>query len=301
MVYRTDGDDELVSRTALLERGMSDSQIRQARERGELVSVLPGLYRPADPARCRDPASRYRATLTVVIPHLAGEPVVSHVSAAIVHGLPFCHSEVPPLHVTRPDAAKSRRGAAVRLHKASLNAAEVVDLGGLAVTSAERTVVDCALSMPFDHAVVLADAALRRGLVTGQSLQEQLSRLRRVPQSRQAAAVLAFADPRSAGPGESFSRVLLHKWGFPVPALAVPVSALHGRALGEFAFAFPDGRVLGQFVDRLPDDRVGPERETALSEAGWRLVHWSWPDLRSPEPWAQRLRSVLAGPPPGRC
>lgn len=297
MAYRTDDDIEVISRTALLERGLSDSEIRRARDRGELVSVLPGLYLRADLDESPDPATRHRATLTVVIPYLAGEPVVSHVSAAIVHGLPFCHSEVPPFHVTRPDATKSRRGAAVRLHKAALDPAEVVDLGGLAVTSAERTVVDCALSMPFDHAVVLADAALRRGLVTRQSLQDQL-RLRRVPGSRQAAAVLAFADPRSRGPGESFSRVLLHRWGFPVPELVVPVTDRDGRSVDPAAFAFPDARVLGDFVDGLPDHRVEPDdREMALWGAGWRLVRWSWPDLRAPDAWAERLRSALAGQP----
>jgi hypothetical protein len=298
MADRTDDDTEVISRPALLARGMSDTQIRRARDRGELVSLLPGLYLRADPGLQPDPATRHRATLTVVIPYLAGEPVVSHVSAAIVHGLPFCHSEVPPLHVTRPDAAKSRRGAAVRLHKASLEPVEVVDLGGLAVTSAVRTVVDCALSMPFDHAVVLADAALRRGLVTRQSLQDQLARLRRVPGSRQAAAALAFADPRSRGPGESFSRVLLHRRGFPVPELDVPLSDRDGRPLDPAAFAFPDARVLGDFVDRPRDHRVGPDdREMTLRETGWRLVRWSWPDLRAPEPWAERLRSELAGVP----
>jgi hypothetical protein len=56
--------------------------------------------------------------------------------------------------------------------------------------------------------------------------------------------------------------------------------------------------VLGEFVARIGDDRDGrgepDERESALREAGWHLVRWSWPDLRAPEPWAQRLRSALA-------
>ncbi len=292
MAHRTD-TQHVVSRTDLLGRGQSDIQIRLARARGELVSVLPGLYLRADPDAAPDPAARHRATLTVVIPYLSGRPVVSHVSAAIVHGLPFCHSEVPPLHVTRPDAAKARRGAAVRLHRATLEPAEVVELGGLPVTSAERTVVDCALSMPFDHAIVLTDAALRRGLVTRESLQDQLARLHRVPGSRRAATAIAFADPRSRGPGESFSRVLLHRWGFPVPELDVPVTDGQGRSLGRVGFGFPGAGVLGEFVDPPQDEP--DEREAALRRAGWQIVRWSWPDLRSPEPWAGRLRSALGG------
>jgi len=300
MAHRTDqhSGKQVVSRTELLGKGLSDNQIRRARERGELVSVLPGLYLRAEPDGSPDPATRHRATLAVVIPYLSGRPVVSHLSAAIMHGLPFCHSEVPPLHVTRPDAVKSRRGAAVRLHKASLPRSEVVDLGGLPVTSVARTVVDCALTMPFDHAVVLTDAALRRALVNRKSLQDQLARLHRVPGSRRAAEVVAFADPRSRGAGESFSRVLLHRWGFTAPELDVSVADANERPLGRVAFAFPGTRVLGEFVARIGDDRdrhgEPDERESALREAGWHLVRWSWPDLRAPEPWAQRLRSALA-------
>ena len=92
--------------------------------------------------------------------------------------------------------------------------------------------------------------------------------------------------------------MLLHKWGFPVPDLVVPVTDRDGRSVDPAAFAFPDARVLGDFVDRLPDHRVEPDdREMALWGAGWRLVRWSWPDLRAPDAWAERLRSALAGQP----
>lgn len=299
MTHRTQDDGEIVSRTALLDRGLSDGQIRRARERGELVPLLPGLYlRGEGPARL-DPASRHRARLTTVIACLAGEPVVSHVSAAIVHGLPFGHSEIPPLHVTRREPGRARPGAPVRVHRAALEPAEVVDLGGVRVTSPERTVVDCALSLPFDHAVVVADAALRRGLVTRRSLQDQLARRDRVPGRRQAGAVLAFADPRSRGPGESFSRVLLHRWGFAVADLAVPVPDQRGRPVGVFAFRFAGHRVVGEFLEQAPDSSAGTgsgpeETELAVRAAGWRLVRWSWPELRSPEPWVHRLRLELA-------
>ncbi len=289
-------EDEVVTRTALLDRGMSDSQIRRARECGELISVLPGLYVRADPDRSGDPVSRHRANLTMVIPYLAGEPVVSHVSAAIVHGLPFCHSEIPPLHLTRPDAVKSRRGATVQWHKAALRPGEVVEVGGLRVTTADRTVVDCALGMPFDQAVVIADAALRRGLVTRRSLRDQLAMLSRVPGVRRAATVLAFADPRSRGPGESLSRALLHRWGLPAPELAVPVFDASGQPLGRVAFAFPGGSLVGEFIEH-PDAVADARREEDLADAGRRLVQWSWPDLRSPERWVERLRAALVESP----
>ena len=322
-------DESVISRTELLAHGLSDHQIRQARERGELRSVLPGIYLRGAAAPSPDPAERHRATLTVVVPLLTGRPVVSHVSAAILHGLPFCHSELgwlgrprpedlrrtgrprhdgigrpggphpsanPPLHVTRPDAVKSRSGAAVRLHKGALRPSEVVELGGLPVTTPERTVIDCALILPFDHAVMLADAALHRGLVSPASLAEQLDRLHRVPGTRRAHEVVGFADPRSGGPGESVSRVLMNRWGLPAPELDVSVADARGAELGRVAFAFAGSRVLGEFADRAPDAHadVDPDdRTVALLDAGWRPVRWSWTDLRAPERWIDRLRTAL--------
>ena len=335
----------VISRTELLSQGLSDHQIRRARERGELHSVLPGLYVRSAGDPPADPAERHRATLTVVVPLLVGRPVVSHVSAAVMHGLPFCHSEIgwlgrprpgearrldrprpdetrwpgghsheggrrrtddgerpggtrasghPPMHVTRPDAAKSRGGAAVRLHKAALAPSEVVELGGLPVTTAERTVVDCALTLPFDHAVMLADAALHRDLVSRESLARQVDRLHRVPGTRRATEVVAFADRRSHGPGESISRVLMHRWGLPAPELDVTVTDPRGQLMASVAFAFPGTRVLGEFVDQAVEPAADPdEREAAMRDAGWHPVRWSWPDLRSPESWVDRLRAAL--------
>ena len=43
------------------------------------------------------------------------------------------------------------------------------------------------------------------------------------------------------------------------------------------------------------DKFIKPEEiEAAVRAAGWRLVRWSWPELRSPEPWVHRLRLELA-------
>lgn len=336
MASRT--DDPVVNRSDLLARGLSDHQIRRARERGELRAVLPGVYLRAVPDPPSDPAERHRAALTVVVPLLSGRPVVSHLSAAIMHGLPFCHSEIPwlgqprqgeirwlgrtrpadpdpsggpasggdgygrprpgdhpPMHVTRPDAAKSRRGAAVQLHTAALAQSEVVELGGLPVTTPERTVVDCALTLPFDHAVMLADAALHRGLVSRDSLARQLDRLHRVPGTRRAVDAVCFADPRSRCPGESFSRVLLHRRGLPAPELNEPVTDVDGRVLARVAFAFPGTPVVGEFTDLAPDPAAPPdERATALRDAGRELVRWSWPDLRNPDAMVDRLRTALS-------
>src|SRR5688572_4560136 len=77
----------------------------------------------------------------------------------------------------------------------------------------------CTSTPPFESAVVAADAALAWGLTSAGSLTGCLKTMGSVPGSRRAARVLAFADGDSESVGESRSRVLLHRFGLPAPAL----------------------------------------------------------------------------------
>ncbi len=215
------GTPVLLHRAALLAEGFSDNHIRRALREGALTAISPGVYLREPEARALGAAARHQVAVDALTSRLSGDPVVSHVSAAIMHGLPFVYSELPPVHVTRAGAAKSRRGSGLLSHRGALTRDEVVMLGGLPVTTVARTVVDCALLLPFANAVVLTDAALHRGQVTRGALVTQLRRHPRVPGMRRAAAVIGFADGRSAGVGESYSRVLLQRAGLPPPELRV--------------------------------------------------------------------------------
>lgn len=193
MTLDASGTTPLIRRADVLAAGFSDNDIRRARQSGALTALSPGLYLREADAHDLDPAARHRAVLQEVVPRLAGHPVVSHISAAIMHGLPFGVGEVSGVHVTRAGSAKSRRGPGVRAHRAALAADEIMVVGGLAVTSVARTVLDCALLLPFGDAVLLGDAALHRGQVTPAELDGQLRRRSRVPGVRAAAAVIARA------------------------------------------------------------------------------------------------------------
>jgi hypothetical protein len=246
---------------------------------------------------------------------LTGEPVVSHVSAAVVHGLPFWHSEMPAVHITRDRSAKARRGPRLQAHRAVIYQDEVVLVGGLRVTSIARTVVDCARLLPFENGVVLADAALGRGLVGRAELERQLRRHARVPGARSADAVVAFADGRSSGVGTSRSRVLFRAAGLPAPELRFAVPALtdvagEGHARAESDFAYPGYRVLGEFdgweefgrlLGPAPPGRrrervIAAERarHELLIASGWRVVRWTWADLARPAELIARMRQALA-------
>jgi len=238
----------LIRRASALAGGLSDNELRRARQRGTLTVVTRGVYLRTTEADELDGAARHVAAVLAVLPRLVGGPVVSHVSAAVVHGLPFWHTEMPAVHVTRDRSVKARRGPALQTHRASLHEDEVVIVAGLPVTSVARTVLDCARTLPFENAVVLADAALHRGLVTPAGLTAQLRRHARIPGARLVAAVVCFADGRSGHVGTSRSRVVLHRAGLPAPELRFPVVGGQGESLGCADFAYPASRVLGEFV-----------------------------------------------------
>jgi predicted transcriptional regulator of viral defense system len=85
---------------------------------------------------------------------------VSHVSAAVLHGLPLWAVPLDRVHVTKSRRSGGRTGSRVRVHTASLDAGDVGLVTGLPVTSLARTVADLARTLPFPQAVALADGAM---------------------------------------------------------------------------------------------------------------------------------------------
>jgi hypothetical protein len=287
------GAPVVLRRAELLAEGFSDNHIRRAVRDGSLGVISPGVYLMEPEMQALGAAARHRVAVGALTPRVSGDPVVSHVSAAIMHGLPFVYSELPPVHVTRAGAAKSRRGSGLLAHRGALTSDEVVMLGGLAVTTVARTVVDCALLLPFANAVVLTDAALHRRQVTPQALAAQLRRHPRVPGMRAAASVVRFADGGSAGAGESYSRVLLHRVGLPPPVLRVAVCDAAGHSLGAAAFGYPERLVLGEFDGHDAPAADVLARDERRRDAGWQVLRWAWSDLSSPAVLVVRLAAAL--------
>ncbi|MGH8964539.1 MAG: hypothetical protein ACRDXB_04300, partial [Actinomycetes bacterium] len=146
-------------RPQLLARGVSSDEVQRARRAGELVSVRRGAYLGRGDERLDVPAARHEVLVRATLPTLAPGTVVSHVSAAVLHGLAVWGIPLDHVHVTRPERTSGRLGSVLHRHVAPLDPTEVVLIGGIPVTSLPRTVVDLARTVPFEHAVVIADSA----------------------------------------------------------------------------------------------------------------------------------------------
>lgn len=121
--------------------------------------------------------------------------VVSHASAAVQHGIALLETPTA-LHVTVLGSGTRKASDGVVLHRT--RHLPLSDLDGL-VTSVTRTVIDCATTMPFVPALVVADSALARRLVTHDQVLGA-ARARAGPGRARCLRVLRTADARSESP-----------------------------------------------------------------------------------------------------
>ena len=303
----------------LIEHGWSGAQIRQAVVAGRLVRPHRGVV--ALPSAPDDPAwflVRVRAALL-----RAGQgAVVSHTTAARLHGLWLPARIDPLIHLTRP-GEPDRRDHGVRIHGSGLPSDQTAVVDGIAVTSMTRSAVDTARGRMLRDALVVLDSAARCAVLDadpgGRRLRESTSwRIEATDLGRRSlAAVLAhqnawpgtvvvrdavgYLDAASESPLESWSRGLMIESRLPLPAVAYAVRGASGR-IYYADFAWPSRRVLGEADGRAKYGLSGVDvtralraergRQRDLEEAGWTVVRWD--STESAQAVTRRIAAVLA-------
>ncbi|MGY1615830.1 hypothetical protein ACI797_03725 [Geodermatophilus sp. SYSU D00691] len=294
----------LVLRQTALRQGFVDDEIARMRRRGDWVPLQRGAYLAGD-----RPLSRRARHLLVVHATLAGlrtPAVVSHASAAALHGLPLWGVPLTQVHITRRPPARTDSGTRLRSHAARLADEDVVAVGTVPVTAVARTVVDLARTLPFAPALAVADAALHAGTTTPDDLRRVLEATAGSRGSRSARRVVEAADGRSESVGESRSRAVMIQLGLPLPDLQVEVRRPDGLLVGRCDFGWREARLLGEFDGRVkygrllrpgqsPGDAVFEEkrREDALRDEGFGMVRWVWSELDTPGLLGRRVMARL--------
>lgn len=189
---------------------------------------------------------------------------------------------VDRVHVTRDRSNGARRRSLVEVHGAPVARTEVVDLGGVAVTSLSRTVLDLARTRTLSHAVAIGDRAIALGL-DPEELGQGLARAAHWPGLGQARRVVPFLDGRSESVGESFSRVCYAEIGLPIPDLQFVVFDPSGAFVGRADFCWERQRTPGELDAKITygrllrtgetiSDLIFAEkvREDALRDHGWQ-------------------------------
>lgn len=282
--------DDIRMTRSLLSQGYDYDDLRRLQRGGELVRVRRGAYARGDQAD-QLIEERHRRLVLGTAPQLRDGAILSHGSAAVLHGLPVWPRAVERVHVTRNRRGRGVKRSVVQVHGAPLLAVEIVLIDNMPVTSLRRTVLDLARTLPMTQAVAAGDRALASGL-TRRELDAGLIAMERWPGVRAARRVVEFLDVRSESVGESVSRVRLVEEGLPRPEPQREIFGLDGRLIARVDFYWEEHKTIGEFDGKIkygrllkPGQRIEDVifdekvREDALRDLGLQVVRWLWNDL----------------------
>lgn len=293
-----------------------------------VVRLGRGRYIPADLWNTLSPEQRHLAQMLAFGSRTAHGPVFSHISAAVLFGLPLRDASVQPVHVTAASNGASRRRAGLVRHRAALGPGDVVTVGGLLCTAPDRTILDIARFMAPETAIACADAYLRARFRVGRHIDEEFlgrwredmkMRIRRHCGERgiaRARDLLKVSDPRTDSVLESVSHLYLRRFGFEIE-LQVPVVIPGGQTYyadfefrGLDRFGECDGKL--KYVDsRLRGGESAEEvvyrekrrRDLIEGVTNKRIVRWGWREISSEGAFARMLDGFGIGipRPPSGC
>jgi very-short-patch-repair endonuclease len=307
LVYDRWPEGAVASTAQLAAAGLDDRVVTAAVKSGALLRVRRGAYVLAAHWNTIKPWDRDQLRIMAHFESTSGRARYSHASAARLHG---CHvwNAGSLVHVTTQYSnSRASAGQDVQTHRLPLTEEELASLWTpdgreILTTSIERTVLDCARTLPLDKAAVIGDHALRKGasLATMRRLLEKSHVTRG---GRRASDLLQVLDARSESAGETRTRLLLCSFGLATFKPQVEIMTTAGLFRADFADA--ETRVIVEFdgavkyTDHKPTQEVllaERWRENALVEAGWRVFRLHWNHLDRPGELRARLTAFLGQP-----
>ncbi|WP_338893199.1 hypothetical protein [Rhodococcus sovatensis] len=273
------------------DQGLTDEMLRTAHRRGTLTRLRPGADIDGKAWAEMSRGEQYR--LRVLAYAATGDGVISHDSAAALLGMPILHPGRAMLHSTSDGRGGGHKSSSRVLHRAPLSADDVIEIGGVAVTSPMRTALDVGCAGTFAQAVCGIESAMRISSTQPQDVLDRLGRRRGIAQVREA---ISYASPLTESIGESWSRVLMHRWkDIPEPRLQYEFRDSSGLFIARTDFDW-QAKFAGEFDGMTKYTSNAPEivtkeklREDAIRRQGTHVARWTWADLLQPE----RLHRIL--------
>lgn len=295
---------EIRPRLELLATGWTSDKLTAAVREGAMYRPSPGTYALNVAEQASD---RYRTRVLATARGRSG--VVSHESAAALHGIPFLNPSRDKIHLTVNRAHGGGIRGKVHLHSRPLRDDEIVIVDGVRVTSRARTAVDIAMTGNLERAVCAFDAVRHVPRypkpedpepVPIEELQLCIDRLGRRRGSSVARLGLELSVTCSESPGESWSRMQMRGRGLPMPKLQTE----HVFDGCTFFTDFEWGTLVGEFdglakygsSDEEVHEALAAEkaRQEVFEAAGFEVVRWSWRVLNVPGRLEQLLLPAFA-------
>ncbi|GAA3517798.1 type IV toxin-antitoxin system AbiEi family antitoxin domain-containing protein [Aeromicrobium panaciterrae] len=279
-----------ITRPEILDCGYDDRDIRAARAIDLLTRIGPGLYALSATYEPLTPEKQHLIRCRAVAHRLGDGVVLTHQSAALMHGMPVWGLDLMEVQLTRRDGKRGRHEAGVSHHIGNIDDTQIVEVDGVLTAKPARTVWEVACAGESESGLVTVDAALHDGLVSHEGLLEVAGSFAHWQGSRSARLALSLADGRSESPGESRARHLFWRAGIPSPDLQFRVVGRDGHIIARTDFAWELYRHLAEFDGRIKYDGTfgdagfatvfgEKKREDLVRAEMWGLTRLTWADL----------------------
>lgn len=287
---------ELIRHKEMTARGYTATTLRKALATRRVRRLTRGVFVFADHPGLETPWGEYELRARAVGMTLR-TGVVSHVSAAALHGLWHSGRGADPIHSTNPGASSYATRDRIH-HVTRLDASDVTVVDGIPVTTPARTVVDTT-RLDVSAGFITACAALHLELTTPEALADQVRKATGRTGAARARRAIGLADGRVESPLEAHSLLVFAEHGLPRPTLQ-PDIRVNGRVFRP-DFLWKEEWVIGECDGAMKyADAEGrgalvaeKQREDQLRAAGYDVIRWGASELRDPDSLCARIHGHL--------
>lgn len=277
-----------MTRNQLLATGLTRHHIAQLLRRRLLTTASQqGVYRSTSAPR----TAASQAWVAV----LGARAVLSYLSAAEWWDLPVMQDG--RIHVTRRARQRLATHKLIRIHRTLLVPEVVTTRFGLRITTRTETLLDCLGWLPVPAARNLLDRAFQQAWIAPRDLDRRLDEQPGRWGNRQLAGLARDCRPGIEAESERRLQRLLEQAGVRGWVANHPVRV--GGHRFRLDVAFPglrlDVEVDGWAYHRTKEQRqADAERDNLLTLAGWRVLRFTWEDVRDrPDYVLAMIRSAL--------
>lgn len=280
----------VILRGQAIDAGFTTDQIDWRVSTGEWRTEVTGGYRLIE---MLDRLSRLRSAATVL-----PNATVSHYSAAVFHDVRGISSEI--VSVTVPSKTTHTFPGVRVFRNDDLASEHLTKIRGLCTTTLERTIVDLAATVSPRHLEFVVDDLLAAGRSAVANLRSVLDSVARRGKPG-VGSMRAILDDRSASDEnrsslERAGLTLLAQGGFHGYQSEFPMPWTPHR---RFDIAFPTHRIAIEWDSirwhtQKRAFQADRERDRLAIEHGWRVLRFTWLDLRDdPNGTIDLIRAVL--------
>jgi hypothetical protein len=246
---------------------LTSGLVKKHQLRAHFRTVFPDVYVPTNAVLTMN----QRAKAAWLYSHREG--VIAGLTASALHGAKWVDDDSPIELIW----SNARRPRGLRTYDMRLHRTEFGDLGGMRITTVERTAFDLARHGRLDDAIARLDAL---GNATGFKVDDVVAvcdRHRGARGLRQLHTALDLYDPGAASPKETWLRLLLIRAGYPRPQTQIPVVSADGCRQYYLDMGWEDLMLAVEYDGE--QHRVDPiqfaydiQRSEDLDELGWTRV-----------------------------